>query len=133
MLRSLRLKRFRGFDTLDAELKPVTVVVGPNSSGKTSVLHAIRMVIEALDLALDADVGAPHEMPDGRIRVCSNHLVQDFARLVPVDDWAELFRGGDVAEGSDLEVDVSLDTGTCSSSWCGSSAAHRARLISTSE
>jgi hypothetical protein len=108
MLRSLKLKRFRGFEKLDATLKPVTVVIGPNSSGKTSVLHAIRMVVEALELALE--VGTPQEVGGGAIRVCSNHLIEDFTRLVPVDDWAELFRGGNVAEGSVLEVDAEFDT-----------------------
>ena len=110
MLAKLSFERFRGFKTLEAGLERVTVVLGRNSSGKIRVLHATRMVVEALDLALDA--GAAHEDSDGAITVCRNFIVEDFARLVPVDDWVGLFEGGSVSEGQSLSVDTRFDSAT---------------------
>jgi len=107
VLTELKFGNFRGFSSFAAAFKPITVLVGANSSGKTSVLHAARMVIEALDLALEH--GIPHAQPDGGIAVCKNIIVDDFARLVPVDDWVELFKGAQVAEGSKLTVEATFD------------------------
>jgi predicted ATP-dependent endonuclease of OLD family len=67
VLTGIKFENFRGFSSFDAALKPVTVLVGPNSSGKTSVLHAARMVVEALDLAIEH--GTPHDQPNGTITV----------------------------------------------------------------
>lgn len=105
LLKRLKLTRFRGFESLDAGLERTTVLLGPNSSGKTSVLHAIRMAIEALDLALDQEDS--HE-EQGRIRVCRDLIVQDFPRLVAVDDWPEVFEGGSASEGDRLDVKLEL-------------------------
>lgn len=42
MLKRITIENFRGFKQLDIaqDLGPVTVLMGPNSSGKTTVLHA---------------------------------------------------------------------------------------------
>jgi predicted ATPase len=55
MLRRVQLRNFRGFWSLDASCGEVTGIIGKNSSGKTSVLHAVRIVTEALvGQAIDA-------------------------------------------------------------------------------
>ena len=43
MLRTVKLERFRGFTSLSLSVAPATVIVGRNSSGKSTVLHAIRL------------------------------------------------------------------------------------------
>ena len=41
VITSISLKRFRGFRRADLELKPLTVLLGPNSAGKSSFLQAL--------------------------------------------------------------------------------------------
>lgn len=42
MLDRLTLTDYRGFAKIDVELKPLTVLIGRNGSGKTTILNAIR-------------------------------------------------------------------------------------------
>ena len=44
MLNNIRLKGFKSFVNEDIELKPLTLLTGLNSSGKSSVIQAIRMM-----------------------------------------------------------------------------------------
>lgn len=44
MLTHLKLQQFRGFAALDVDLEPLTVVAGPNSSGKTFEIASGRVV-----------------------------------------------------------------------------------------
>ena len=51
MLKTLRLQNFRAFqDTGDIELKPIVVLAGPNSSGKTSILKSLLLLKQTLEM-----------------------------------------------------------------------------------
>lgn len=43
MLRRIQIENFRGIPQMDIPVEQVTALLSPNSSGKTTVLHAIRM------------------------------------------------------------------------------------------
>jgi putative ATP-dependent endonuclease of OLD family len=47
-LSRVRIENFRGIKLLELELDEVTVLVGENNSGKTSILHALRACLSAL-------------------------------------------------------------------------------------
>ena len=79
MLNRIALEHFRGFKALDVETRPVTVFLGGNSSGKTSVLHAVRMALEYLQIGFSE--ATPHAGKDGWITICWDHIVWDHARL----------------------------------------------------
>lgn len=50
LLRTLSLKNFKGFsDEVRIELRPITLLFGANSAGKSSVLQALQYVREILD------------------------------------------------------------------------------------
>ena len=50
LIRSLSLKNFKGFsDEVRIELRPITLLFGANSAGKSSVLHALQYLREILD------------------------------------------------------------------------------------
>ena len=66
----LRIENFRGIRSLDLDLGRVTVLIGENNSGKTSVLDALklclqdlgprrRVVFAALDFHLPDSAGEP--------------------------------------------------------------------------
>jgi predicted ATPase len=40
-IKAVRLRNFRGFEKVGLELKPLTVLLGPNSSGKSSFSHSL--------------------------------------------------------------------------------------------
>ncbi len=63
MLKRLHFANFRGFKQFEATLEPVTAFLGPNSAGKTSALHAIRLACDAVTLALESDVPAKVDKP----------------------------------------------------------------------
>ena len=46
-IKSIRLRNFRGFRDTRIELKPLTVLLGPNSAGKSSFGHALAAMAHA--------------------------------------------------------------------------------------
>ena len=50
MLKNLSLKNFKGFQVLDdLEFKPITILCGTNSSGKSSILKSILLMRQSLE------------------------------------------------------------------------------------
>ena len=50
MIKTFRLKNFKAFeDTGEIELKPMTVLAGPNSGGKSSVLQSLLLLKQTLE------------------------------------------------------------------------------------
>ena len=47
MIHAIRLRRFRGFESIELPLKRLTLLVGPNSSGKSSFGHALAAMSHA--------------------------------------------------------------------------------------
>jgi predicted ATPase len=48
MLTHLDLKNFRAFQSLQIRLAPITIFVGPNNSGKSSILSALRLLAQTV-------------------------------------------------------------------------------------
>ncbi|MCY1030471.1 AAA family ATPase [Corallococcus sp. BB11-1] len=44
MIEKVQFRNFKAYRSLDLELEPFTVLVGPNASGKTTVLEGLRML-----------------------------------------------------------------------------------------
>jgi hypothetical protein len=109
MLKRITIENFRGFKQLDIaqDLGPVTVLMGPNSSGKTTVLHAIRLACQMMDLALDSD--APVRVTGSSIEVANNTLVESPSHLLPLADWQALFVDQLVSEGTTSTVVLTFD------------------------
>jgi predicted ATPase len=59
-LRRLTLENFRGFESLDLELHPqLTVLVGANGSGKTSILEALVAMLDRATYEHESDEDTP--------------------------------------------------------------------------
>ena len=61
MIETLRLKNFRAFLRAEIDFGRLTVLVGPNSSGKTSILHALYYVSQVV-----SGVKTPEQVFSGR-------------------------------------------------------------------
>jgi predicted ATPase len=48
MLTRLDVKNFRAFESLELTLAPITIFVGPNNSGKSSILSALRLLAQTV-------------------------------------------------------------------------------------
>jgi predicted ATPase len=48
MLSKIRLQRFKKFENVDIQLRPFTVLMGENSSGKTTILQSINFALQGL-------------------------------------------------------------------------------------
>ena len=112
MLTGVSLKRFRGF--ADFELKfdghePIAALVGKNSSGKTTILRAIRLACEAYDRAISDPDCAPFTANDGSLAVHAKggSIVEDPATFVGLDDWGQVFTGA--TDGDGTEAVITLD------------------------
>jgi hypothetical protein len=101
VLSSVELRNFRGFKSFRTPVGAVTAVAGRNSSGKTSLLQAVRLACDALALALEE--AAPAKV-DGQAVVYKDVLVRDPSRLAPLAEWSQLFADGEVGAGTSLDV-----------------------------
>jgi hypothetical protein len=54
-LTSVEIDGLKGFDHSTVELKPLTVLTGPNNCGKSTVLQAIALAFECFRRCLDVD------------------------------------------------------------------------------
>ena len=111
MLTGVRLSKFRGYSALHVSCGAVTGVIGKNSSGKTSLLHAVRLACDALVFALADEDVRPQPRADAWIDVCSQVVVSDPLRLIPLADWRQLFTDGAVGEGVGLSVELMFEPG----------------------
>ena len=49
MINKLQLTNFKGFgETQEVPLKPITIVFGANSAGKSSIIHSLLLIQEAM-------------------------------------------------------------------------------------
>lgn len=48
MITGLQLRDFKAFKSLDIELRPLTILLGPNNTGKSSVLAPIRLLAQTI-------------------------------------------------------------------------------------
>lgn len=98
MIRTLRLRRFRGFENVSLPLNGLTVLLGPNSSGKSTFVSALV----ALREIHESKTGEPGLAPDG-------------GRRWPVElgRYADLFndRIDPKAGRDDVEIAVELASG----------------------
>lgn len=106
MLKQIRCQNFRGFRALETEIDPITAFLGPNSSGKTTALHAVRLGCDAVRLAIESDTPARLEREGGDRIVATSGTLVDHARLLPLADWRALFVDQQVGEGVALSVEL---------------------------
>jgi len=67
MLAKLRIKNFKCLqDTGDLEIRPLTLLVGPNSSGKSSVLQMLLMLRQTID---STDINNPLAANNGWVQM----------------------------------------------------------------
>ncbi len=105
MLTRVALRNFRGFTELDAPIGVVTALLGPNSSGKTTALHAIRLACELFERAVRE---SPASLtPTGKIQLKELPIRPD--ALLPLADWEQLFPSGIVEQGLKLAVTLTFE------------------------
>lgn len=57
MIKTMRLQNFKAFeDTGDLKIKPLTVLAGPNSSGKSSILQSLLLLKQTLESPPDTEL-----------------------------------------------------------------------------
>ena len=75
MLTRIEIDGFKSFENFDMDVGPLTVILGPNASGKSNLFDAIRLLSRLADTDLRTAVtdlrGEPHELfrrhPDGTL------------------------------------------------------------------
>lgn len=109
MLTRIELERFRGFSSLSADLRPVSVLLGPNSSGKSSVLQAVRLACAVLSWVLK-DAGL-HPVPgkDGWITLWRDHPIRDDEAFLPTTHAEELFAGQSTEDGLSIKLEFEAE------------------------
>lgn len=94
MLTKLAIKNFKGIgERIELELAPITLLFGPNSAGKSSVLHAIQYAREVLER---------DNTDAGRISFTGNGL--------DVGGFASLVHGRDTTRAVSFRFDLDFET-----------------------
>lgn len=104
MLREAKIENFRGIEKIEAELDRVAVLLGPNSSGKSSVLHAIRFACSALAWTLRQ--GPEPKVRDQWIAVWEDWPIRADEAFLPAVPTEDLFLN---RAGHDLIVTLRFD------------------------
>lgn len=92
LIKSLSLKSFKGFsDEVKIELRPITLLFGANSAGKSSVLHALQYMREVLERQ---NVNADRTMQGGE--------------AIDLGGFMNLVHGRDPKSQIEIEVEMSL-------------------------
>ena len=89
MLRHVQISRFRGFSELSTEVAPVSVLLGPNSSGKSSVLQAVGLACSAYAWALRQE--PVPKLHDGWIAIWWDYPIRADETFLPAVRTDELF------------------------------------------
>lgn len=85
-LRSIKIKNFRRFEELNIEFNPkLTVLVGKNGSGKSSILDAAAIAAGSLPTSLDGIAGFPIRKEDARVSVYRLGDNDDVQYFYPVE------------------------------------------------
>lgn len=98
MLTRVQLEKFRGFAAFTAEIGQVTAALGRNSSGKTTLLQAVRVACDGARLALAADGVTPRVAGVAEIDL-GQVVVADPTQLVGLVDWTQLITDGETGDG----------------------------------
>lgn len=94
MLTGLRLRNFKSWsDTGEVELRPITGFFGANSSGKTSLLHALLLLKQTATSEDPAQV----------------FHFGDRSTLVDLGDFANVVHGHDLARSLEISLDWQTD------------------------
>lgn len=114
MIRTLRLTNFKAFeDTGDVELKPITVLAGPNSGGKSSILQSLLLLKQTLEtvrpnvqLSLDGrfvQCSSFDELTFGRPALEDCHIGYKITldTTLPVGDVSVCYPDAPIPEGID--------------------------------
>ncbi|WP_439831494.1 DUF3696 domain-containing protein [Aeromonas caviae] len=81
MLNKLSLKNFKSFKSMDElHIKPITIIVGKNSCGKSSIIQSLLLLKQTLESPLPIDLCL-----DGRFIKCSS-LKELSYRLPPINN-----------------------------------------------
>jgi AAA15 family ATPase/GTPase len=105
MLSRIHLERFKKFQNITVELRPFTVLMGENSSGKTTVIQAINLALNTL---------AAHDFisaDNGNVKIRKRGVGLTTLPGMSLADYRELYyakihRGGSTkgAEGASIEL-----------------------------
>ena len=102
-IRAIRVKRFKKFKDNDLTASDHNILVGANNSGKTSLLHAVRLFFFA---ASGEFSGAA-----GNVKFHKRYVRLD--EILPVSDpqelWFNCVKGG--AKGTGVVIEIEFQTG----------------------
>lgn len=88
MLKGIRLARFKRFNELEVELRPFTVLMGENSSGKTTVLQAINLALNTI-----ASYSFITPARGGKVKIRSKGVGLTNLAGINLSDFRELYYG----------------------------------------
>lgn len=110
VLKQLQLEKFRGFAGFTAEIGQVTAAIGRNSSGKTTLLQAIRVACDGARLALTADGVIPRVSTGDEIDL-GQVVIPDPTGLVGLVDWTQLITDGETGDGVASGISLKFERG----------------------
>jgi len=91
MLSHLELHNFKAFANVAIDIKPITVLLGPNNSGKSSLMSALRLLAQTL------------ESNDKQIPLLLNGIMGDFGT------YQDIVYGNDISKT--IAIELALDSG----------------------
>lgn len=105
MLRRIEIANFRRLSRVEIDVTPAVALVGPNSCGKTSVLHAVQLACAALSFGARRDKIGVGE--SGWLTLIQDEPLRDDESFLPGNRWNELFFDANLDRTIDIKLFLS--------------------------
>ncbi|MDX2007695.1 MAG: AAA family ATPase [Meiothermus sp.] len=103
-IKSLSVERFRQFKETKFEVSDINILVGPNNSGKTSILHALRAFFFLLKGYVNIEGNPPKATYHKR-------FISTVEELVPTPDTRELWYQRQASNTTPIKISVEFNDG----------------------
>ena len=121
MIQRVRIKNYRSLGDVEVELGPLTVLVGPNASGKSNFVDALKFTSDALNSRIESAIVSRRgfaQLSRYRAKVLTLEFLMDVryrrAELIPERLMEVRYRQADLNPAEyavELEADRNADTG----------------------
>ena len=107
MLKSIEVENFKAFQGFNIQIKPITILIGPNNGGKSSILQSIGLLKQTIESGTDEILNFKRDIDLGNFStICSQHAEEKFLRFKFIFEESGIYFDVKIRSSiNDIEID----------------------------